>query len=313
MTSRDIAYAALAVLLVSGVTYALATINPQTPPPPSPGQPAAKKVAGNVVMHVNGEPITEQEFELFVQQAPEQMQAFYLSPQGRPLLAQEFIKLKVLEQEGRKLGLDDDPQVQARVGMSRMNILAASALRKLVSEPTDASLRAEYEKEGKALETLELSHILIAYEGGGIPPRSGKAPSPEQAMKQAQTIVGRLRGGADFAALARSQSDDVDSAREGGLLGPVSPRALPPELRSAVENLAPGQISEPVRSQYGIHILKAGARRAEPFESVRQGLAARVERREMEQVVTRLQRAAKVEFDPKFFASGEKSSPAVNR
>lgn len=263
---RDITFAVLGVLIVAAIAFGLSKFRPATAPAPS--QPSTSSspttpLAGDqekVVMKVNGEPVTFAEFNAFLQQAPEQMQAVYASPQGRAMLAQEIAKLKALEQEGRRLGVENDPQTKLRIDMARDNIIAGMALQKLVPAPSDQRLRAEYEKEKGNLETTELSHVLIAYQGGSVPPRNGQALSAAQAMSKAEAVYAQLQGGAPFEKMASAASDDTGSANDGGRLGPVSPGSLPPELGAVVATLKPGQMSRPVKSAFGIHIFKAGQR-----------------------------------------------------
>jgi hypothetical protein len=304
---RDLIKALAAVIVVGGLAYALDSIRPDYAPTPSAPHVARKEKPkepvrnDRVVMHVNGEPVTEGEFNLFLRTVPAQMQGFFATPQGRRIAADEIVKLKALEQEGRRLGIDRDPRVTAQLDMTRANVIATTALRKLVPPPTDAQLRAEYEKEKASLETMTLSHILVAYRGGQVPPRSGSALPEAAAMQKARSIAARARKGADFAALARSQSDDTNSAAKGGNLGPVAPGAMPPELDAAVQNLKPGEVADPVKSAFGIHVFRAGSREAQPFEAVRETLAARVERDQADATIKRLQKSAKVELDPRFF------------
>lgn len=301
---RDLIAAFIALILVAGVCYGLAAVRvdiPAKPSDPLPIETARDLTGETIVMHVNGEPVTEREFNAFLAQAPAQAQGFYASPQGRRLLADELVKLKSLEQEAERLGIEKDPETRTRLSMTRTNILAGLALRRLVPPMTDAKLRAEYNKERRNLESVELSHILVAYQGGQVPPRSGQPLPLPQAMEKARAIAARLKGGADFAATAARESDDVNSGRSGGALGPVSGGALPPDLDAVAMSLQTGQISEPVRSDFGIHIFKAGKRTAQPYEQIREALAQRVERQEAEEAVTRVSRGAKVELDPKFF------------
>jgi hypothetical protein len=303
---RDLIIALAGVVVVGATAYLLDSIRPPYEPTPSaphvPRKEQTRPVLNDrVVMHVNGEPVTETEFKLFLRQVPAQMQGFFATPEGRRIAADEVVKLKALEQEGRRLGVDRDPEIAARLDMTRTQVIASTALRKLVPKPSEALVRAEYEKQRSAFEGNELSHILIAYEGGQVPPRAGR-PLPEAAATQkARAIATRLRGGADFATLARTQSDDANSAPRGGSLGVISLDALPPELRDVVQNLKAGEISAPAKSAFGIHIFKAGARQMQPFEEVRESLEANVERRQADEAIKRLQRTAKVQLDPKFF------------
>jgi peptidyl-prolyl cis-trans isomerase C len=307
---KDVPIAIASIVIIVGLCFGLAAMRPEFPAiqsTPFSTSPAAKTSTNaaikndKVVMRVNGEPVTEREFAAFRQQAPEQMQAFYASAEGRRTLADQLVKLKSLEQEGRKLGVENDPDAAGRIEMARANIIAAFTLQKMVSLPDDRRLRAEFEKQKKNFETVQLSHILIAYAGGPVPPRSGAPLSEADAMRKAQAIVAMVRSGADFAQLARTQSDDVNSAAEGGRLGDVSPGSLPAELQEAVSNLKAQQLGQPVRSSYGIHIFKSGNRKSRGYDELKPMLASKMQRDEAEATLSRLQKTAKVELDPKFF------------
>lgn len=309
---RDLSIAIIAAILVGGICYGLATIRPDFAPNTSHRystatgpQPASSE---HVVMRVNGEPITEREFNAFIEQAPEDMRAFYASPAGRESLANELIKLKTLEQEGRRLGVDKEPAVANRINLTRANIIAGFTLRKIVKPPSDARIREEWEKEKKNYDTVELRHIVVAYQGSRFRSRRGEPLALEQAMKRARGITARLRAGADFNKVAQSESDDQNTANDGGNLGPVSVGALPGELDKVAMALKPGEVSDPVRSEFGIHIFKAGQHKTMPYnDQVKQGLSAVIERKDVDAMVSRLQKQAKVDLDPKFF--GKASQP----
>lgn len=315
---KDFPVALGSIVIVLAICFGLAAMRPELPATkstPFSTLPVVKSTAtvtmknDKVVMRVNGQPVTEREFDAFVQQAPEQMQAFYASPEGRRTLADQLVKLKSLEQEGQRLGVESDPEAASRIEMARANIVAAYALQKIVSQPDDQRLRAEFEKQKKNFETVQLSHIVVAYAGGGIPPKSGAPLSEADAIKKAQSIAAKLRSGADFAQTARAESDDVNSASEGGRLGEVSPASLPPAVQGPVSNLKSQQISQPVKSSYGIHIFKAGVRKARSYEEMKPMLAAKMQRDEAETTLSRLQKTAKVELDPKFFPQQPNPGP----
>jgi peptidyl-prolyl cis-trans isomerase C len=274
------------------------------------GEPAAVAKNERVVMRVNGEPVTEREFNAFLEQAPEETRAFYNSPQGRPLLAQQLVKLKSLEQEARRLGVANDPEAQVRIKMADEQVMAAFALQKLVNQPNDARVRAEFEKQKAQFQTVDLSHILIAFEGGGVPPRKGHPLlTYDQAMQKAKQIEAQLAKGAPFTDLARQESDDTTSGPTGGQLGPINPAALPPEVQQAVASLKEGQISNPVKSPYGIHIFKAGTKQSQRYEELKPMLGARLQRQDAELLIQNLQNSAKVELDPKFFPPAPPKPP----
>lgn len=301
---RDLLIAVAAIVVVLIAAFALSALSRDLPLTPSePYRPETAAAAGQphpddtVVMRVNGEPVTEREFNAFLESAPAEARPFYASPAGRRAIADELVKLKALEQEARRLGVTDDPAVRTEVDISRSQIIAARALEKLVDERSDQMVAAEFQKERASSVTLR--HILIAYEGSAVPPRTGgPAPSPEVAMNQAREIAKRIRAGAEFEEMARAESDDRQTAEQGGLLGPARPEQLPQEIASIVQNLQPGEISDPVRTQFGIHIFKA-----EPpsIEELRPMLRQRVRQQVAEETLARLQKEAEVELEPKFF------------
>lgn len=298
---KDIVIAAVAVVIVIAVAFGLAALRPGQGASTSSvdKDPAAAKALGsdNVVMRVNGDPITEREFNLFLQNAPAEGRQFYGSPAGRRALADELVKLKVLEQEAKRLGITDDPEVKAQIEMARAQITAARALEKLANQKTDERIGAEYEKEKAS--AISLRHILIAYQGGAVPARRGAEPPTEQAaMAKANQLAAKLRAGADFAETARAESDDEQSGANGGMIGPAKPDQLPPDIASVVSRLKPGQMSDPVKTQFGVHIFKV---EQPSLEDLRPMLSQRIRQQVAEEEVKRLQGGAKIDLDPKFF------------
>ena len=249
-------------------------------------------------MRVNGEPVTEDEFMALLSTIPEQQRGAASTPAGKRQIADEIVRMKALEQEGRRLGVDNDPQVAAQMDLLRMNVAAQRTMQKLVEERAEKAIAAAYEREKK--NALSLRHLVLAYQGGMVPPKQqgAQAPTADQATQRAAALVARLRGGADFAQVARTESDDVESAQRGGSLGPMRPDMLPPEIANVVSKLKPGQVSDPVRTQFGIHVFNV----AEPsLEDLRPMLMQQVQNEIAQTEVARLQKAAKVDLDPQFF------------
>lgn len=289
-------------MIVLAVAFGLSRFRPNVPAAatrPNCAATAEKKAPGDdkVVMRVNGEEITAIEFSRFLENVPPEQREYFVTPAGRRALADEIVRMKVLEQEAKRLGVTDDPEVRQQIELATAQITAGRALQKLADEKIDEKIRQEYEKEkGKA---LSLRHILIAYAGGQAPARGGKEAPPEAAaMQRAQAISARLKGGADFARTAATESDDEQSGAQGGMLGPVNPAQLPPEIGPVVSQLKPGQISAPVKSQFGVHIFKVEQASLEQFDPmVRQA----VRQRSAEEAIRKLQSSAKVVLDPQFF------------
>jgi peptidyl-prolyl cis-trans isomerase SurA len=263
----------------------------------------------HVIMHVNGEAITESEFAAAFSQIPQEMQQQFSSEAGRQAFAEQMVRLKILEQEGRRMGVEKDPKIAGQLAADHTNIIAAATAQKLMPPPDNAAIQKFYDENKKNFEATELSHILIAYEGGAVPARNGKPLSQRDALKKAQSIAQQAKSGADFGKLAREYSDDAASADKGGVLGPFSPGMLPPEIESHVTALQPGQVSDPVPSRFGVHVFKVGAHTSQPLEQLRPSISRRVQQQATLARVEEMRKTAKVDFDPKFFPESVKTPP----
>lgn len=91
--------------------------------------------------------------------------------------------------------------------------------------------------------------------------RTNQLVSDNNARQRLLRLRQRILAGANFAELARANSDDTGSAANGGSLGWVSPGGLVPKFESVMDALKPGQISQPFRTRFGWHIVQVMARR----------------------------------------------------
>jgi len=132
----------------------------------------------------------------------------------------------------------------------------------------DSAIAAFYERhkeEFRHPQQVRVRHILVS------PGRETGQANWEAARKRADVLRQRILGGEDFAELARRESADHATAQSGGDLGWVSQGELQEEFEHAVQSLAPGQVSSPVRSPLGYHVIQVTARRdagVAPLEEV---------------------------------------------
>lgn len=302
---KDLAIAIAAILVVAAVCFGLAAIRPPFKPTQStPFTTAAvgPTLQGHVVMRVNGEPVTQEEFQAAFDQLPDEMKRQFASAPGKQAFAEQVVRMKILEQEARRMGLDRDPAIQAQVAAGRTDILARAAADKLVANPTNQAVQTFYNQNSGRFGTIDVSHILIAYRGGAIPPRNGgAAPSEAEATNRALKVVQQLKAGANFANLARQYSDDTSSIEQGGHLGTFPRGMLPPEIETRVWQIPPGQVSGPIPSRFGIHIFKVNSHVLAPLTQVSKNIAQHIKQQNTFDRVEVLRKAAKVDFDPKFF------------
>lgn len=310
---KDVGFLVIGVAAVAAFCFGLSRAYPPPRLSVMASTPAAAAsqptTTTRVVMRIDGQPVTLAEFQAAYASLPEQMQEQYASEQGKRAVAEQLIRIKLLERKAEQMGVEKDPDVAARIENVRDQILANAVLPKLIQQPNEASLKAEYDKQKSRFETVELRHILVAYEGGEVPPRSGKAPPIQQAQQKAASVILQLRGGTDFGELARQMSDDAASAARGGALGTVGRGMLPPELEWSVFRLQPGQISDPVRSRFGVHVFQVTRRSTQSFDQAKAALAQQNQRKELNDVVETLRRQARVDFDPSFFPAPRPAAP----
>ena len=263
--------AALATGLLGGAA-ALA----QGTPTPAPADP--------VVAKVNGQPIHLSDLKDAEQTLPANMRAM---PQQTllPMLLDQVIDGRALVDEARKSGLDKDPAVQRQVTAAEDRALQTAMLSKEVAPTiTDDALHARYNQEyaGKPGEAeVHARHILVDSEA------------------DAKKIIAELKGGADFAALAKQYSKDPGGAKDGGDLGFFKKDEMVPEFADAAFALQPGQVTpEPVHTQFGWHVIQVLDRRnAEPpsFEQARDDLRQKMIQEGVQQAVAKARAAASVE------------------
>jgi hypothetical protein len=312
--TRDLSIAAVVIIAIAALCFGAVKMHPLTPPPPSPvvatavsvaGAPAAGEAPnGPVIMRINGEPVTENEFQLFLSTLPDNIRLMANQSEARKKIADQFVRMKVVEQEGRKLGGDKDPDVRSKMDFGHTNVLVEYALKKLAPAPPESQIRSEYEKHKGEFGAAEISHILVAYQGGKVPPKAGPPLPMEQAIQKAQAIEAKLRSGSLFGPTAAQFSDDTTSGVQGGKLGEVQPGMLPPEIQAVVDKLSPGEISQPVRSEFGIHIFRLDDRRPAPYEQVKPMIVRKLQQDAVTAAIDKLEKSARVEKDPKYFSAG---------
>jgi peptidyl-prolyl cis-trans isomerase D len=123
-------------------------------------------------------------------------------------------------------------------------------------QPKEEEIRKAYEEESArqgSPEKRRVSHILIEV------PAAASEEEGRKVLARAEDLARRLKAGADFATLAKEHSQDPGSAAKGGDLGEIRPGMLPKPLESAALALRVGQVSAPVRSEFGYHLVKLTA------------------------------------------------------
>ena len=201
----------------------------------------------------------------------------------RRQLVERTITERALTGAARAAGLDKEEAVRRRIQRAEEQELQQAFLaREVAASVTDTALRARYDQEsGKRQgdEEVRARHILLRTE-------------PE-----AQAALAAVKGGEEFGAVAKRLSTDP-GAKDGGDLGFFKRGDMVPEFAEAAFAMKPGELSAPVKSPFGWHVIKVEERRAAPvpsFEESRQQLRQQMLQEQVDAVVQRVRAGAKVE------------------
>lgn len=269
--------------------------------------------ADKVVLTIGDERITEKQFNTYVQTLPPNMQAQATGPMKREF-AEQVVRLKLLAQEAKKRGLEKDPLFQAKMNFQYENMLAAQLYTALQTSasPDAAALKKMYDEHKGEAEEIQAKHILIRFKGSPVPLKDGKKDlTEEEALAKAQELRKEIVAGKDFAEVAKAESDDTGSGANGGDLGKFKHGQMVPQFEQAAFALQAGQLSEPVKTQFGYHIIKVESHATKSFDEMKPELEARAKPEAAKQAVDEMRKSANVKFDDSFFGPAPAAAPAT--
>ena len=239
------------------------------------------------VIEASGLSITKAEFEQMLTDDP-RMAIAKVKPEALLSLGTDFGKAFALEAEARKRKLDLSPAVQLRIRNFTTQLLANEllvTLRKEYLKDTPA-LTALYEKNKGAYDQPRVRQILVRMKGSEVALRKGKPDlTPAQAKARAEALLAKLKQGADFATLAKAESDDLGSLSAGGDIGFVPRGSTAAEFQAAATTLPIGQLSGLVKTQYGYHLLRVEERRPMSLDTVRAALAQELAHKKLDEII----------------------------
>ncbi|HUK15563.1 MAG TPA: peptidylprolyl isomerase [Bryobacteraceae bacterium] len=267
-------------------------------PPPLPQVPP-----DTVVLTVGDLKLTAAQFDAIADILPEQSKAFVKGP-GRKKFADQVAKVIVLSEEARRQKLDQaaDFQLQSKYRSDEwLATLEENAIRDSI-KVDDATLRDFYAAHKSDYERIRGRHILIRFQGSPAPLKPGaKDLTEEEALAKARDLIQRIKGGEDFAKIAAAESDDNGAAASGGDLGWFGHGQMIPSVEEAAFKLEPGQLSEPVRSQFGYHIILVEDRQSQSFDDVKAGIEKKLHPLMTQKALDEMEGKVKIDYDPTFF------------
>lgn len=238
-----------------------------------------------VVAKVNGYEIKASEVRLAADDLP---QLSEVAPQLRYAFVVEYlIERHLMAQAAVKDQIADTDEYKRRLAFYQAKALRDAYFNEKI-RPTikDEEVRKIYDEQAakvNSVERVHAKHILVDTE------------------EQAKDALAKIKGGANFEDLAKQISKD-GSSQYGGDLDFFTADEMVPEFSKAAFALQPGQISDPVKTEYGWHVIKVVERKlggAEPFDKVKGGLTMIVLRQKVQDKVAELRKSSEVEMvDP---------------
>lgn len=244
-----------------------------------PGVPRAQDLA-----KVNGKVITEADLKLAETEIGPDLGSLP-EPTKRRVLLEYIIETQLMADAAEKDKLTAGAEVDQRLNYWRRRALRDLYFDKAVKGGVrDADAKAFYDeqvKSAKPEEEVKARHILV---------------ETEALIKD---VVVKLKGGADFEKLAQEVSKDPGSKDTGGDLGFFSRGQMVPQFEEAAFKLDKGQVSDPIQTQFGWHVIKVDEKRSRPlptFDQVKDRLMASMIQQKAQAAGLDLRQKAEIEF-----------------
>jgi|YelNatPaOPRAMG01_1025707.scaffolds.fasta_scaffold03679_1 peptidyl-prolyl cis-trans isomerase C len=277
-------------------------VKPALPKSAAVAKPAAEDP---VVLVVGEEQMTRTQFENFIDGLPEQLRNQARGPAKRQL-AEQIVELKILAQEARKRKIDQSPAVKEQIALQIDKTLAQALYQELLATApaSEEALRALYEKNKSQYEQVKARHILVRFQGSRVPLKPDqKDLTDAEALAKAQELRKKILAGEDFASVAKAESDDTGSGVNGGDLGQFARGQMIPQFEEAAFRLPVGQVSEPVKTPFGYHLIRVDAHDNRTYDQMRPELEQQWRSEYVKSVIERLKSETRKVLDEKYFGS----------
>ena len=244
--------------------------------------PVRAQDANPVLAKVNGVEIRQSDLALAEEELGPSLAQMDPASKRENVLA-FLIDMKIVAKAAEDKKVENSEEFKKRLAFTRNRLLMDSLLaNEGKAATTDEAMKKVYEDASKQIsgeQEVHARHILVETED------------------EAKAIEEELKKGADFAELAKKKSKDP-GASDGGDLGFFTKDQMVPEFSAVAFSLEPGKISDPVKSQFGWHVIKVEekrSRKAPEFDQVKGQIETYVTRKAQADYVAKLREAAKVE------------------
>jgi len=306
--NRHRPHAALAVCNSRGATLraglfaallGAAALLPALPASAQTPAPAATAPAATgddpVLATVNGTEIRRSEVAAATVELAQSLPPQVTGPARDEYVLGFLIDLTAMAQVAEAEKLDQTEEFKRELAFIRKRVLMQAALEKITKAAmTPDALKATYEealKQQKPEEEAHARHILFRVD----PADAASAATAEQ---KAKDVEARIKKGEDFATLAKELTEDPSGKEDGGDLGFFTKDQMVPEFADVAFAMKPGEVSAPVKTQFGWHVIKLEEKRTKPlptFDEVKPQLEQYLAQKAQAEAVQKARDGAKVE------------------
>lgn len=208
------------------------------------GCESKKDAGGMLIAQINGKEIRDAEFKVRFSKLSPPLKAKYSDEKGKKEFLEEIVKRELLLQEAKRTGIEKDQALIDRIEEIRERMILNDFLQREVEGKlvtTEKELEDYYnlhKDEFKSPDGARISQIVVKTE------------------EDAGGVLKKLHRGADFARTAKEFSVDIASRNSGGDLGVIQKGKIHPQLDMVIFNMNEGDISDPIKTESGYHIIK---------------------------------------------------------
>jgi parvulin-like peptidyl-prolyl isomerase len=286
----------------TAVIFSQLLVNGQPASPAAP-KPVLEQAGDPVVVTIGTMKVTKSEYETFINALPPQIQTEAKGPNKRKV-AEQYAELRLMAEEARKRKIDQQPATKIQIAFQLDQMLAQMLFRDLQSsvKVDDAAVLKYYTEHKGEYEEVKARHILVRFKDSRVPLREGqKELSDAEALAKAQELKKKLDAGGDFAALAKTESDDTGTGAQGGDLGTFGRGQMVPEFDTAAFVQPVGKVGDPVRSAFGYHLIKVEERKSKTMADMKDQIEKQLRPELAKQEVEAIKKANTIAVDDAYF------------
>ncbi|NKJ20208.1 peptidylprolyl isomerase [Dyella sp. SG609] len=251
-----------------------------------------------VVLSIGKEQWTSSQFRQLMDSTPPQIKTAAVDDPAA--FAKKFSEMHLLASLAASRHLENDPDIRRKIEWLRQGVLANAARDELyrTAQVSDDEAKRYYDAHAGDFVDYTLQHVVIRYHASDIPLRQGQQDIGEaEARAQSEELRKQLMAGKDFSAIVEQHTDDLSSKADDGVLPETASRNLLPEIALGIAKLKEDEISQPIRTTFGYHLVRVMKRSQNTFEDAKPHIVILLKNEEVTRQIEALKQAHPTTFD----------------